>query len=193
MKKTVLFLVLCSLYISCKSRMVYTDEIKVNLAIMFKQDQKLQTFDEKRFADKNYIDSMRFEQDKLIRKNCDVAKKYLKKYAFPGLKENGKDACTNFWLIVQHSDHNVVFQEEVLNAMAIQYKRKNVITQNYAYLHDRVLKNKGEKLLYGTQVEWSTGKPLPLPLQYPDKVEEMRKSMGLVPLKDYLDSYTKNN
>ncbi|MDX6187831.1 DUF6624 domain-containing protein [Flavobacterium sp. Fl-318] len=177
------------LFTSCKTSRPYTEDMKIELKRMFDKDQELLTFDEKRYNDKKYMDSMNVEGEKVIRKNCEVAKKYFKKYSFPGLKENGKEAAMNFWLIVQHSDHDVVFQEKVLKAMKKEYKNKNISPRNYAYLYDRVAKNKGDKQLYATQIDWSSGKPLPLPLKYPEKVEELRKEKGLEPLKEYLDSF----
>lgn len=195
MKKiSCLLLVLCCLSIfSCSVSKPYTEEVKLNLKDLFKQDQEVQNYDLKRIEDKKYLDSMNLVGDQLFRKNCEIVKQYFKKYGYPGLRENGKDACVNFWAIVQHSDHDVAFQEKVLNAMTKQLKGNNVIKNNYAYLKDRVLKNKGEKLIYGTQVEWSTGKPLPLPLKYPEKVDQLRKQMDLEPLKEYLDSFLQNN
>ena len=167
--------------------------MKSELKNMFKKDQALQNWNPKRIEDKHYIDSMNIELDNEIKKNCDIIKKYYKKYSFPGLKENGKEVSTNFWLLVQHSDHDVVFQEQVLKSMKKELKHKNASSSNYAYLCDRVLKNKGEKQLYGTQISWDTGSPLPYSLKYPEKVDAMRKKMELEPIKEYLDSFIHNN
>jgi hypothetical protein len=177
--KPIYLLLSITLLISCKSSKPYTEEMKSELKNMFKKDQAIQTWDSKRLEDKHYIDSMNIEVDNEIKRNCEIIKKYYKEYSFPGLKENGKETSMNFWLLVQHSDHDVIFQEQVLKSMKKELKHKNASPNNYAYLCDRVLKNKGEKQLYGSQVEWSTGAPLPYKLKYPEKVDEMRKKNGI--------------
>jgi hypothetical protein len=195
MKKMALLLLVFSSvsFFSCGVSKPYSEEIKLNLRELFKKDQEVQNFNSKRLEDKKYLDSMNLQVHTMYKNNCEIVKQYFKKYAYPGLKENGKEACTNFWVIVQHSDHDVAFQEAVLNAMTKQYKKNNVDKRKYAYLQDRVLKNKGEKQIYGTQVGWSTGKPVPLPLKHPEKVDELRKVMELEPLQEYLDSFSKSN
>ena len=180
-----------ALLTSCKSSKPYTEEMKSALKIMFKKDQDIQSWNSKRLEDKKYLDSMGIVQNNLMSKNTEIAKKYYKDFSFPGIKENGKETAMNFWVIVQHSDFDVAYQEEVLKVMKKEYNRKNVSPRNYAYLCDRVLKNKGEKQLYGSQVEWSTGMPLPYQLQHPEKVDEMRAKMELEPLKEYLASFLK--
>lgn len=192
-KKIAYCVITIVMFTSCKAQVPYTEEMKLNLKNMFKKDQDLQTWDAKRLEDSKYIDSMRIVLDKVNKENYNTIKDYYSKYSFPGIKENGKEASMDFWLIIQHCDFDVAFQEEVLKGMKKEYERNNVSPRNYAYLCDRVLKNKGLKQLYGTQISWDTGSPVPFPLQYPDKVDEMRKKMELEPLKEYLDSFLNNN
>lgn len=180
------------LFTSCSSSKPYSGEMKAELAKMFKKDQELQDWDVKRLSDIKYIDSMETEMARVVRANCETIQKYYKECGYPGLKENGRDACVRFWLVVQHSDHDVVFQEKMLKALKRQLKKGNALVRNYAYLYDRVMKNKGKKQIYGTQLGRRTGeeKMHPIPeLKFPDKVDELRKEMGLGGLKEYVDSF----
>ncbi|THF51576.1 hypothetical protein E6C50_07375 [Flavobacterium supellecticarium] len=180
------------LFTSCSCSKPYSEEMKTELARMFKKDQELQDWDVKRLEDRKYTDSMQTEMSKTVRANCETIKKYYKECGYPGLKENGRDACVRFWLVVQHSDHDVIFQEKMLKALKRQLKKKNALVRNYAYLYDRVMKNKGKKQKYGTQLGRRTGgeKMHPIPeLEFPDKVDELRKEMGLGTLKEYVDSF----
>ncbi|UUC45353.1 DUF6624 domain-containing protein [Flavobacterium cerinum] len=192
-KTQIYFVFIVILFNSCKISKPYSQEMKTELVRMYDKDQQLQDWDTKRLMDDKYIDSMEFEMDKVVRANCETIKKYYKKYAYPGLKENGRDTSVKFWLLVQHSDHDVVFQEEMLKAMKRELKKNNVLPRNYAYLYDRVKKNKGEKQLYGTQLGRNeAGYMVPDPeLEFPGKVDELRKEMGLGKLKDYVDSFNK--
>lgn len=178
-------------FVSCKTASVpYTQNMKDNLAYMFKVDQQVQTWDEARLEDQQYIDSMNIASEKVFRDNCIVVKEYFRKYSYPGVKENGKETAMHFWTIIQHADHDVEFQTQVLKAMKKQLRKNNVNRRNYAYLYDRVQKNKDKEQLYGTQIDWSSGTAQPYKLKYPEKVNELRKEMELEPIEEYLASFS---
>lgn len=188
--KIVLLVILIPLCFSCKSNIPYTEDMKLDLKNMFVKDQNAQVYDMKKVERKEYSDSMEVEFNKLCVKNLLVVKKYFKDYGFPGIKENGKDASLNFWLIVQHGDHDVAFQGKVLKAMKKELKTKNVNLQNYAYLYDRVQKNKNKPQLYGTQMVWdSLGVHMPYNLKSPEKVNQRRAEMGMETIEEYLKQF----
>jgi len=189
--KNLCMLTLMILLTSCGSNknVAYTNAVRHELAEMWKTDQKVQTWDESRLEDKNYLDSMTVVQDKVSRENCETIKGYLNKYGFPGLNSNDKVTSMQFWTIVQHSDHDVPFQAKVLKLMRKQLDHNNVNRRNYAYLYDRVHKNLGKPQRYGTQIEWINNEPTPYKLEHPEKVDERRKSMELEPMEEYLFSF----
>lgn len=76
----------------------------------------------------------------------------FQKYGYPGYDLVGKEGSRNFWLMVQHSDHNPEFQEEILEKMKIEVDKGNADPRHYGLLTDRVNLNKGEPQIYGTQV-----------------------------------------
>ena len=53
-------------------------------------------------------------------------KQIYDKYGFVGFDLAGKDGSRNFWLMVQHSDHNPDFQKEVLEKMKIEVDKGNL-------------------------------------------------------------------
>ncbi|MDF2430855.1 MAG: hypothetical protein JWP44_486 [Mucilaginibacter sp.] len=118
------------------------------------------------------------------------AKEIIGKYGYPGYSLVG-DVSNNFWVIVQHCDDDVTFQEHVLALMKIEVRKNNASKTNYAYLVDRVLVGKHQKQIYGTQVytDPKTHKSTPLPLKYPKQVNRLRKKMGMEPLKEYVKSF----
>jgi hypothetical protein len=187
MKKTTLFILILALLVSCKTKIPYSESMKMELQNMYLKDQKAQEYDLTKVKRKEYSDSMEVEFNKLCERNLITIKNYFKTNGFPGIKENGKETSLHFWLIVQHGDNDVSFQEKVLIAMKKELKFNNVNKQNYAYLYDRVQKNKNMPQLYGTQMIWdSKGKHYPYKLKFPEKVNELRKEMGLEPLEEYL-------
>lgn len=156
------------------------------------KDQKAQEYDLKKAIRKEYGDSMEVEFNKLCEKNLIVVKKYFKEYGYPGIKENGKETSSNFWIIVQHGDNDINFQKKVLKAMKKELKSNNVLRQNYAYLYDRVKKNENKPQLYGTQMVWnSKGVHSPYKLKSPEKINQLRAEMELEPIEDYLKLFNK--
>jgi hypothetical protein len=119
------------------------------------------------------------------------AKEIIKKYGFPGYSLVGEHSVS-FWIIVQHCDDDIPFQEQVLALMKTEVDKNNASKKNYAYLVDRVLANKHQKQIYGTQVRTDpkTHKSAPLPLRYPRQVDKLRKKVGLEPLAVYLKSFS---
>ncbi|MEW5675469.1 DUF6624 domain-containing protein [Flavobacterium enshiense] len=190
MTKLVLMIILASFCISCTSKKPYTDAMKLELKDMYTKDMNAQKYDLKKAGRKSYSDSMRVEFDKVSKDNLIIAKKYFKEYGFPGIKENGKETALNFWLIVQHGDHDVAFQKKVLNAMKRELKTQNVSSRNFAYLYDRVKKNENKPQLYGTQMVWDNkGVHSPYKLEAPETVNKRRAEMGLESIEDYLKSF----
>lgn len=113
----------------------------------------------------------------------------LNEYGFPGYDLVGEKGSQDFWLVVQHSDHDPEFQKRVLKKMKAEVEKGNADSKNYALLVDRVKLNNGKKQIYGTQVDYNFN----LAQAYPKKLEDSlnvnqrRKSVGLVPIEVYLN------
>jgi hypothetical protein len=157
---------------------------------MFKDDQfwrkefvKVQRKEKSAYSDET-IESKCTETDSI---NELKAKAIIKKYGYPGYNLVG-ESSNDFWAIIQHCDDDVPFQEHVLALMKKEIAKNNASKRNYAYLVDRILINKSQKQIYGTQLsrDNKTGKVAPLPLKYPKSVDKLRKQMGLEPLADYI-------
>lgn len=189
-KKNFALLLIYMLCFSCKSNKPYTENMKIELERMYKEDQDAQKYDPKKSVRKEYSDSMQVAFNKLCVKNLIVVKKYFKENGFPSVKENGKETALNFWLIVQHGDHDVDFQNKILKAMKKEFNKKNISARNYAYLYDRVKKNQKKPQLYGTQMVWdSNGVHSPYNLKCPKKVNLRREKMGLGTIEEYIKEF----
>jgi Family of unknown function (DUF6624) len=114
---------------------------------------------------------------------------------FVGFDLTGVEGSQNFWLMVQHSDHNPDFQKEVLEKMRIEVEKDNAIPSNYGLLVDRVKLNTGQAQVYGTQVDYNMEicQAYPKNLADSTNVNERRKSIGLEPIEVYLNQMTKMN
>lgn len=100
---------------------------------------------------------------------------------FPGYDLVGKEGSKNFWLMVQHSDHNPEFQNKVLEKMKLEVEKGNADPGSYGLLVDRVNLNTGKPQVYGTQVTYNTQICQAYPRDLTDSatVNERRKSIGL--------------
>ena len=111
----------------------------------------------------------------------------LESFDWLGIDLVGCDGANAAFLIAQHADENVPFQEIALKRLTSAVKRDQAMSWQLAYLTDRVLINTGKKQIYGTQHEMINDKLVPRPLEYPAKVDELRAEMDLGTLEDYLE------
>lgn len=96
---------------------------KINLMVLLDQQlryKKIQTIDKKELK---AINSAIIETGK---KNLADAKIILATYGWPKLSEIGKDGQNNLWLIVQHADNDIRFQQAALQKMKMLLKTKEV-------------------------------------------------------------------
>lgn len=114
------------------------------------------------------------------RRNTERMKQIISQIGWPSINNVGTDASDNSWLLVQHADHDVEFQEYCLDLLK-SLPKGEIHLQNIAYLEDRVLKNRNQPQLYGTQMDVRVdGVHGPYPMEGNHKqVNERRKKMGL--------------
>lgn len=99
---------------------------------------------------------------------------------------DGEEADKAAWLIVQHSDHDPAFQEQVLLILEGLRAKGDTNPRNYAYLYDRVADNAGRKQRFATQGRCvGPGDWQPFPVEDQANIEAIRKQAGLPPLSEY--------
>lgn len=95
----------------------------------------------------------------------------------------GEDGDAAAWLIVQHADRDLAFQQRVLALLESLIADGETDAANYAYLHDRTAVNDGRSQRYGTQGGCTApGQWSPRPMEDPAGVDARRRQMGLEPL-----------
>jgi hypothetical protein len=112
-------------------------------------------------------------------------------HGWPGHDLVGEQGSTAAWVIAQHSDLDLAFQERALELLAEAVAEDDASPGDLAYLTDRVAVAKGEPQTYGTQIRCEKKKPVPpTPIADPAAVDELRAEAGLEPLDAYLDEMT---
>lgn len=165
------------------------EELNAQLSALVQADTDMMDFYASNIS-KLSIEVLNRKRDSVFQANGEQAKAIFDSHGFLGMDRLGAAGAKNFWLIVQHSDYDLDFQEKVLAAMKLEVDRDNASAQDYAYLVDRVRKNKGKKQLYGTQITHDANMwAIPEPLEDSLKVNERRIAIGLVPIETYLNEY----
>ncbi|QEG20448.1 DUF6624 domain-containing protein [Mariniblastus fucicola] len=131
-------------------------------------------------------------KDKTYRAHQKRAEEIFHDFGFVGFDLAGEAGSSDFWIIVQHSDHDSKFQNEVLKKMKVEVDRGNADSKEYGLLVDRVKLNTGESQIYGTQVDFDHDTCQAYPKNLADRigVNARRKEIGLEPLEIYLNEMT---
>ena len=111
--------------------------------------------------------------------------KIINEHGFPSHKTVGMKAMRDFWLLIQHQDHDVALQEQCFEQCDFRPKE-------HAYLTDRVLVNKGKKQIYGTQFYQKGGTLVPRPILNSKDLCKRREKAGFEPFSKYQKTMLKN-
>lgn len=130
------------------------------------------------------------ELQRVDRENREWLKKQIAECGWLGRSLVGDDGAHAAWLLVQHADDDPPFQKECLEKMQALPKEE-VSATDVAYLIDRVMVKESGKQRYGTQLKMEDGKFVPVPLEDPDRVDALRKEVGMPPLAEYLEMVAK--
>lgn len=187
MKNVTMLFSFLTLFISCKT---YDKlELSESLSKMVNRDQEIQNLImDNGGKDKNKSDSLNLLKKQIFESNYLKIKSIYEDIGYPSISKYGKENSYNYWLLVQHCDNDVLFQENILKKMKKLVNKNDVNKKNYAYLYDRVMKNKGAKQLYGTQFSYLPPNYEPQILNIEDSinVDVRRKEVGLEPLSEYI-------
>jgi len=108
-------------------------------------------------------------------------------------KRFGKEAASAAWLIAHHT-HNDSLRLAAIQEMEPVVKATKTDSSRFAHLFDRHRMITGERTRYGTQISLNPqGDIVCGPLENREKVDHLRKEIGLEPLAEYLEEYKKFN
>lgn len=161
------------------------DEIIAILDSIYQEDQKYRNQLEEVEKKSDEVESLWKTINEKDALNQIAVKKILDEKGWLGVDIIGETGNSTLFLVIQHSD--LATQEKYLPMMRQAVKDGNAFAKDLAYLEDRVALAKGEKQIYGTQIERDkeTGEYYPLPLIDPVNVDKRRAEMGLFPLEVY--------
>lgn len=128
------------------------------------------------------------EMEQVHNSNADHLSKIIDECGWPTNDMVGSEGAEAAWLIVQHAIGNPQFQRKCLSLLKTEVKLGRIDAKQVAYLEDRICVFEGKNQIYGTQFDWDdNGKLSPKPIQDPEEVDALRKTIGLSPLAEVIE------
>ncbi|PKH49895.1 hypothetical protein CXF68_03895 [Tenacibaculum sp. Bg11-29] len=202
MNKIVRILLTVTILVSCKSKYKKNEamalenietnkEISILIDSLYKVDQRiqLQMMDASKNGEREKVKKLELEETEIFKRHIPILKKIYNKVGYPTIVVVGEEISNKFFMLVQHSDFDVNFQEKMLKKIFEEVKKGNVSIKNFAYLTDRVQLAQEKSQIYGTQVKFNTelGQIFPKNLIDSLNVNIRRKEVGLEPIEEYLN------
>jgi hypothetical protein len=107
------------------------------------------------------------------------------KGVLPDVGTVGVDGMNALLILVQHANGDQEFQREVLRNLDGRVKSGEVSGEAYALLTDRVLMQENRPQVFGTQMSVVNNTVQLYKVDTPLGLEQRRKAVGLMPMKDY--------
>lgn len=145
--------------------------------------------DQKAIKDFYNKDITQEDLKKINNNNLLMLKQIIKEIGFPTIQKTSEPTYTAAILILLHCT-DTDFMEKIISLLE-NFKEGEIHLSHKAYLIDksRVLKNLPQ--IYGTQYKKNdSGMVVFLPILDPNKVNSLRKEVGLEPLNEYVKEYS---
>ncbi len=136
---------------------------------------------------KEFAEAVR-KQSEVDSSNWIEVKRIINQNGYPGFSMVGKTSAHNFWTMLQFYERDMDLQSKAIPLMKVAVDRGDAAADDYAYLIDKYLINKGEPQIYGTQIklnEEHTGFELK-PTIEPEKLDVRRKEAHLKSITEYI-------
>lgn len=148
---------------------------------MRKEDQELR----QRWIKDQKNEAIRDEVRALTKKHVARFEEIVAAHGWPGRSLVGFNGMSAAWTIAQHGGPDLLGR--MLPLMYDAVIKRDLDESLYGTSLDRVLVQRGEKQMYGTQfdVDPATGKCEPKPVADPERVDERRLRAGMTPLAEY--------
>ncbi|HEX2123890.1 MAG TPA: DUF6624 domain-containing protein [Thermoanaerobaculia bacterium] len=135
--------------------------------------------------------SIQAEMEALSKQQVARLQQIVDQHGWPGKTLAGVKGGGAAWTIAQHGGPD--FLGRMLPLMYEAVKKGELEEALYATSLDRVLVNRGQKQMYGTQFDTdpATGKCEPKPIDDPERVDERRLRAGMGTLAEYREQLCK--
>lgn len=127
------------------------------------------------------------QQREVFVRHADRLRELIEEHGWPSAAEVGDDAARGAWLVAQHADTQLDVQRLAARLLSEAVAAEKADRTQLAFLEDRIAMNEGRYQVYGTQIaDVLDGKPVMWPCADPERLDERRASVGLLPLAEHL-------
>ncbi|MET9016011.1 DUF4135 domain-containing protein [Streptomyces olivaceoviridis] len=107
------------------------------------------------------------------------------RYGWPGHALVGPAAAAAACRLLQHAEGPIAFQQECLRLIQRAAREGDLPRRQVAYVTDALRVGQGRPQVYGTKFRLREGELEPCPIEQPDRVDELRRNLGMEPLARY--------
>jgi len=165
-----------NIYLTDSSSKINYDSIKFVLEQMYYIDQGLREILEDSIGydshPKLFLSRM-YTIDRINQNDIEIL---LNKYGWLPKSRIGQKASEGLYYVIQHSNLDLI--EKYFPQLDRLAKIGEANKFDAATMEDRLLKWKGKKQKYGTQSDFINGRQAIWPIEFPDKVDSLRKTVG---------------
>lgn len=200
MKRILLLGLFLGLCFSCQNQNELTPEkvaqIQTELQKIYEVDQAYAGIPPQELRDQwgheKAWDIFMEQRDSVSNMHQAQVKEWYETFGYLGFDQVGEEASSNFWIVIQHADNNLPFQQKMLTAMKKELEEENVRPSEYALLEDRVNVALKKKQRFGTQVTYNDkGQAIPENgLVDSLNIETLRAEYKLQSFKEYYNQMT---
>ncbi|GLP98039.1 DUF6624 domain-containing protein [Paraferrimonas sedimenticola] len=178
------YTVICLVFISNPSLAASNPDLKRELEQMVRVDQEIRS----KIGELGWHNPPKDLLERMNRidsENTRKLKQIIDRHAWPTRQLVGSSGVSAAFLVIQHSP-DYEFKAKMLPTLKQSYLRgEGIEGQDIALLTDRILIHRGEKQLYGTQLNILDGIIEVKPLLEPENVDKRRAELGMPALEEY--------
>ncbi|WP_052911702.1 DUF6624 domain-containing protein [Riemerella anatipestifer] len=168
----------------------YNNDIRKKLIAVRNKDQSMRLIllYARKLEDSTITKKINSKLKDIDKESAKIVSEIIDKFGWLGSDEIGSEANQTLFLGIQHID-DLVVQNKYLPVLKEAVKNGKAEPWHLAFLTDRILMNQGKKQIYGTQtiISRNPENSYVVPIQNPEKVNDLRKEIGLEPLNEYLN------
>ena len=115
----------------------------------------------------------------------------IDKHGWLGTDKIGARGNETLFVVIQHADSNIITHYFPL--LVKSYETGATPGKHYALMLDRILVERGQKQIFGTQIQMQkvNNRFVPFPVEDEKRLNALRKKVGLQPIEKYLEEINK--
>lgn len=123
--------------------------------------------------------------------NAHALDQIIAMHGWPTISKVGIEGTRLAWLIAQHAICTPELQRNFFRLLTDAAELGDAPRKQAALLADRIRFNEGKPQIYGTVLDWNEQGEFTCELEDPDRVDELRKAVGLPPFEESRQEHEK--